>query len=168
MGSVVAATILVFATLDPAGVSFFTFEAGELTPGFVVALVTGLDLGGAGGDATGVRIRDRDAAVGLLRRSAALLLMTTFFGGVEGFGCALRILAKDAAVGADRPVEGVFGRLVVATAGVLGREVLAGVRGGILTAEAGVVDAILETDFRANGVEWLLDPVCCGLRGCVT
>ena len=157
IGSVVAATVLVLAALDLAGVPFFTFEAGELTPGFVVDFVSGEpDLGGPGGDATGVRIRDNDAAVGLLRRSAALLLTTAFLGGVEGFGCALRILAKDAAVGADRPVEGVFGRLVVvvvATAGVLGREVLPGVRVGILAAEAGVVGASLETGFRADGVE---------------
>lgn len=55
-------------------------------------------------------------------------------------------------MGADRPVEGVFGRLVVATAGVLGRGALAGVRGGILAAE-GVAGATLEIGFRVDGVE---------------
>lgn len=73
---------------------------------------------GLAGTGAGERALDIEAAVGLLRRSAALLLKVTFFVGVGSCGWAFRALASDAAVGADKP-EGVFGRL---DDGVLGRE----------------------------------------------
>jgi len=55
------------------------------------------------------RAFDSDAAVGLLRRSEALLLGATFFVGA-GACCALRDRAKEAAVGAYSPEDGVLGR----------------------------------------------------------
>lgn len=92
-----------------------------------------------GGVAVTGRALERDAAVGLLSLSAEELLKDAFFTGVGVVG-VFRIRASDAAVGAKRPVEGVFGRLEVgvferaglATArlareGVLGREGVEGV-----------------------------------------
>lgn len=78
-----------------------------------------------------MRALDNEAAVGLLSLSAASLLKVTFFTGGGGGGGALRERASDAAVGAKRPEDGVFG-LVIACCGVadaLGRE---GVEGAVL------------------------------------
>lgn len=110
--------------------------------------------------ATGERAFDNDAAVGLLSLSAELTLKVDFFAGVGSSGWALRDLAKDAAVGANNPVEGVFGRFV---GGDLARERREGVlaRAGVEVADFGaglLVDAV-------DVVDW---PVCCGLRGCAT
>lgn len=98
-----------------------------------------------------------DAAVGLLNRSAALLLSVAFFtGGGAGEG-TLRERARDAAVGANKPEEGVFGRdaLVACTAGVFGRE---GVTGVDLGTNLGVVRTV-------EVLEAADCPVCCGLIG---
>ena len=64
------------------------------------------------GVAVGARVRafDMDAAVGLLNRSVAVLLNAVFFTAGGRGGRALRERARDAAVGANRPEEGVFGR----------------------------------------------------------
>lgn len=78
-------------------------------------------LEGAGDIGIGERALDRDAAVGLLSLSAALALSVAFLTGVGFASGALRALASDAAVGANR-WDGVLGRDVVE--GVLG---LAGV-----------------------------------------
>lgn len=89
----------------------------------VFALLTG---GGAG-----LRTLEIDAAVGLLRRSADVLLSVGFLIGVGSGGAALRALARDAAVGANNPdpEEGVFGRDVLAGVdpGVFGRAIELGV-----------------------------------------
>lgn len=98
-----------------------------------------------------------DAAVGLLNRSAALLLSVAFFtGGGAGEG-TLRERARDAAVGANKPEEGVFGRdaFVACTAGVFGRE---GVIGVDLGTNLGVVRTV-------EVLEAADCPVCCGLMG---
>ena len=55
------------------------------------------------------RVLDSDAAVGLLRRSAELLPEATFFMGAGACG-ALRDRAREAAVGAYNPEDGVLGR----------------------------------------------------------
>lgn len=56
-------------------------RAAVAADGFVGVLVTGLAATG-----TGVRALDSDAAVGLLRRSAELLLIVIFFVGVGSCG----------------------------------------------------------------------------------
>ena len=76
---------------------------------------------------------DRLAAVGFVRRSAALDVATGFFAGRGGISGAFRALASDAAVGAKSPDAGVFGLLT--EEGVFGRELVgvfarAGVTGG--------------------------------------
>lgn len=121
-------------------------------------LAVGLVVPRAGLDVVevGVRARDNDAAVGLLKRSAELLLSVTFFVGVGGKGWAFLARARDAAVGAKRPEDGVLGRV----AGVV---VLGVGRDGVL-ARMGVAGG-LATDFRAAAAI-LAEPVCCGLRGC--
>lgn len=72
-----------------------------------------------------MRTFEMEAAVGLLRRSAALVLKVAFLIGVGTAGAAaFRAFARDAAVGANRP-EGVLGREVPAVRvepGVFGRE----------------------------------------------
>lgn len=70
-------------------------------------------------------------------------------------GCALRALANEAAVGANRPVEGVFGR---ADVGVLALDGAAG-RAGVLLAG---VEGVLFVTADLRGVD---DPVDCGLSG---
>lgn len=104
-----------------------------------------------------MRAFDNDAAVGLLSLSAASLLRVTFLTGGGGGGGALRERASDAAVGANRPEDGVFGLAITGfcAATDLGRE---GVDGAVLgTARARrVVEGFDTTDW----------PVCCGLRGC--
>jgi hypothetical protein len=110
----------------------------------------------------GVRAFDMDAAVGLLKRSAELLLKVAFFTGGGAGGRALRERARDAAVGANKPVEGVFGRdtLVARMAGVFGREgVLAGVDLGV------DLGADLEGLRIVEALELTDCPVCCGLSG---
>ena len=81
------------------------------------------------GDAAmaGGRALDKEAAVGLLSRSMELLLRVDFLVGVGAGSGALRDRARDAAVGAKRPEDGVFDRLEV---GVLARE--ASERGPVL------------------------------------
>lgn len=75
----------------------------------------------------GSRAFDKEAAVGLLSRSMELLLKADFLVGVEAGRGALRDRARDAAVGAKSPVDGVFDRLEV---GVLEKE--ASERGPVL------------------------------------
>lgn len=104
-----------------------------------------------------MRAFDIDAAVGLLNRSAALLLSVAFFtGGGAGRG-TLRERARDAAVGANKPKEGVFGRdaFVVCTAGVFGREGVTGVDRGTDFGVLRTLEVLEATDC----------PVCCGLIG---
>lgn len=87
----------------------------------------------------GTRALESDAAVGLLSRSAAALLNVAFFVGVLGGG-AFRALAKEAAVGAKSPEEGVLGRVEV---GVFARVEGVGVvrlgRDGVLAGVVGVL-----------------------------
>jgi hypothetical protein len=86
-------------------------------------------------DATGsgpVLILESEAAVGLLRRSIASVLRVDFFTGGGGGG-AFRAFASEAAVGANKPLEGVFERGV--KVGVL---VPVSVRTGVL----GTVEAL--------------------------
>jgi len=64
----------------------------------------------------------KEAAVGLLKRSTASVLRAGFFTAVGTGGGGLRDLASDAAVGANRPDDGVFGR-GTAVVGVLDRNV---------------------------------------------
>ena len=75
----------------------------------------------------GSRAFDKEAAVGLLSRSMELLLKADFLVGVGAGRGALRDRARDAAVGAKSPVDGVFDRL---EAGDLARE--ASERGPVL------------------------------------
>jgi len=103
--------------------------------------------------------RASDAAVGLLKRSAEVLLSATFFVGVGSCGAALRALAREAAVGANKPdgvlgraLEGVLGR--AAADAVLGRD---GVEGKALG--TGLVCLTVE---EVEVADW---PVCCGLSG---
>lgn len=72
----------------------------------------------------------------------------------------MRERARDAAVGAKSPVEGVFGREDV---GVLVRNVSG--LDGVLTGVAGVLD---DAGFLAVVVEATDCPVCCGRKGCAT
>lgn len=106
-----------------------------------------------------MRALDNDAAVGLLSLSAASLLRVTFLTGGGGGGGALRDRARDAAVGAKRPEDGVFGLATCwfCAADDLGRE---GVDGAVLgTGRAWrVVEGFDTTDW----------PVCWDLRGCET
>jgi hypothetical protein len=103
----------------------------------------------------------------LLKRSAALLLRVAFLTGVGTGGAALRALARDAAVGANKPDEGVFGRGAVVD-GVFERTL------GVETVDAGVLGVlgvIFDDDLVClilEGVAVAVDlmdvPVCCGLR----
>ena len=113
------------------------------------------------GEGVGVRALDREAAVGLLSRSATALLNVVFFVGVGGKGGAFLDFAKDAAVGANRP-EGVFGRLAVVGAGTgdLALVAEAGAREGVFERK-GVVGVGFVIGFRADAD----DAVCCGLNG---
>lgn len=121
------------------------------------------------GAGAGSRTLEIDAAVGLLKRSAALLLSVAFLTGVGTGGCALRARARDAAVGANRPVEGVFGRDALAGVppGVFGRKGVEGV-----FARLGVETVALLVDLLSLGVEVvdfvdLIDvPVFWGRSGC--
>lgn len=109
---------------------------------------------------------EREEAVGLLRRSAEALLRATFFDGVGASADALRDLAKDAAVGANR-LDGVFARSVDGVdVGVLDRN--DGVFGLGLVALVredfeGVLGAVLGTaGLRVEEVDVVDVPVCCG------
>lgn len=113
---------------------------------------------GAGAGAAAAEILALDAAVGLLRRSIELLLIVGFFEGVGIWGAAFRDRARDAAVGANKPVEGVFGR---ADVGVLAREAASERDGVLLTGVAGtLVAGLLVVALEAT--DW---PVCCGFKG---
>lgn len=113
--------------------------------------------GGTGG--TGARAFERDAAVGLLRRSDELAGSAVFFADVVvDAEVALRDFAREAAVGAKSPEDGVFGRIagddavaVTGRTGVLGLTVLVG----------------LTTNFLVDPVEAVDMPVWWGLRGCI-
>lgn len=72
----------------------------------------------------------------------------------------MRERARDAAVGAKSPVEGVFGREEV---GVLARD--ASGLDGVLTGVTGFLD---NAGFLAVVVEATDCPVCCGRKGCAT
>ena len=104
------------------------------------ALAAGLTafLGGLTVVETGKRDLDKDAAVGLLSRSAAAALRVTFLVGVGSCGSAFRARAREAAVGAKRPEAGVLGRWLglpaVAFDGVLGRDGVFADRDGVLVA----------------------------------
>jgi hypothetical protein len=109
-----------------------------------------------------------DAAVGLLKRSAALLLKVALLTGVGTGGAGLRPLARDAAVGANKPDEGVFERGVVPD-GVFERALGVDVAEGVL----GRLGVVLEDGLACLMVEGgdvtagdLVDvPVYCDLRG---
>ena len=106
---------------------------------------------------TGARAFDNDAAVGLLSLSVALLLSVAFFTGGGSGGWAIRERAREAAVGAKSPLEGVLGLEVPrdCDAGVFGRE-------GVEVTDLEVARGVRDTDvFDATDC-----PVCCGLRGC--
>lgn len=100
---------------------------------------------------TGSRTLELDAAVGLLKRSAALLLNVTFLTGVGTGGCALRARARDAAVGAKRLV--VFGRDVLAGVppGVFGREVV----GVFVRLGVEVVDLLILAPAGVEGIDFV-------------
>ena len=124
--AVVAAGVLCFAALDVAprvaAVVPRVGAAPRLTSGF-----DGLGVAVGAVDLAFARV----AAVGLLSRSATSDGRTCFFAGMDGISGALRDFASDAAVGANRPDAGVFGRMV--EEGVLGRVGVfarAGVMGG--------------------------------------
>lgn len=100
----------------------------------------------------------------MFRRSSALLLSVGFFVGVGTCGAALRARAREAAVGANRPEEGVFGRGVV-VAGAL--ELREGVLGRALGVEGALGADFAAMACLAAAEADLTDcPVCCGLRGC--
>lgn len=83
------------------------------------------------------RALDKEAAVGLLSLSVAALLSVTFRVGAGGWGGPVRALARDAAVGANKPEDGVLGLL----AGVLELGVL-----GLFACMAGVLGLPAATD----------------------
>lgn len=87
------------------------------------------------------------AAVGLLSRSNTPVLDAAFFTGVGAGDCALRALAREAAVGANSPEEGVFGRAVVAVVcdGVFGRA------DGVFGLEGVLIGAGIVCDVRDDG-----------------
>jgi hypothetical protein len=103
------------------------------------------------GAADVVRVREADAVVGLLRRAVASLLTVLFAGAAWGVAAPLPVLARDDAVGAKRPLEGVLARAGVAV-GVLARLVEGGGprlgREGVFAGVEGVL-LVLETDFLA-------------------
>lgn len=151
-----------------------TFVDGSPTRGFTVALAAtvaaraGDDIEPfavfTAGDTVGLRTFEIDAAVGLLNRSAALLLRVAFLTGVGNGGAALRDLAKDAAVGANKPDEGVLGRGVVFD-GVLGRTLVAeGVLGRLGVALDDDLAYLVPEGVETAAVDLVDVPVCCGLR----
>lgn len=121
----------------------------------------------AAGDTVGRRTFEIDAAVGLLKRSAALLLRVAFLTGVGTGGAAFRALARDAAVGANKPDEGVFERGGTPD-GVFERELGVEADEGVL-GRLGVDLADDLGDLKLEGVVVAADlvdvPVCCCLRG---
>jgi hypothetical protein len=84
-----------------------------------------------------------EEAVGLLRRSAVELASDAFFVGVGSAGAELRERARDDAVGAYRPEDGVLGRAGdTVEEGVFGRDgVFARAGVGDFAAAAERVDA---------------------------
>ena len=87
-------------------------------------------------------------AVGLLSRSAASAPRVCFLAGGCGASGALRTLASDAAVGANRPDPGVLGRAV--EEGVLGRVIIDGVLGRVIM--DGVFGLVMPGVFVRAGV----------------
>ena len=105
--------------------------------------------------------RASDAAVGLFRRSAELLLKVTFRTGGGNSGAALRAFAREAAVGANKP-DGVLGRALEGVLGrAEGRDVFV-VRDGV---EGNALGANLVACLTVEVVEVADWPVCCGLTG---
>ena len=105
-------------------------------------------------DAGGAAERDFDrlAAVGLLSLSATSVERDCFLiGGGGGTSGAFRALAREAAVGANKPLAGVFTGVL---AGVFGRAAEAGVFGRMLEGvlgRAGVVGG--RTDALEDGLD---------------
>lgn len=131
--------------VEPTAIGAFLTRAGPLgafprTAPFVAGFPR-VDEERGGGDTAPLTL-DAEAAVGLLNRSAVSPL-TALFVGVLGAGALFRALARDAAVGANRPAEGVLGRDPVAVAvsgradGVLDRAGVFGVDADFLAAAAG-------------------------------
>lgn len=104
----------------------------------------------------------------MLKRSAALLLRVALLTGVGNGGAALRALARDAAVGANRPDEGVFGREVVPdgvfewASGVVVDEGVLGRLGVVLNDD---LDCLMPEKVEVGPADLVDVPVCCGLRG---
>lgn len=119
---------------------------------------TGLPLDGLDSDNVGVRTFEIEAAVGLLKRSAEVLLKVTFLTGEGTGGAALRIFAREAAVGAKSPEDedGVFGRDTPVEDGVLGRDTEEGVLGRLGVEDIGFLICLAGVD----AVDLVDVPVC--------
>lgn len=106
------------------------------------------------GEAGPVLALESEAAVGLLKRSIASPLIVVFLTGGGGGGRAFRAFASEAAVGANKPLEGVFER-----GDKVGVFVPVSVRAdglaGVTTLEIVLLDA-------EETIDW---PVSCGLSG---
>lgn len=121
----------------------------------VALLATGPPLATVGTGAEALALL-KLAAVGLLSRSITPEFDAAFLAGVGRDDCVLRALAREAAVGANSPEEGVFGRaaavgVAVVCDGVFGRA--DGVFGleGVLTG-AGVVCDVRDDGRGRTGV----------------
>lgn len=151
----VLATSLALASFNLSGAnSALSLDGPRKLPPVEVDFTT---RGGLRTAETGARAFDNDAAVGLLSLSVALLLNVAFFTGGGSGGWAIRERAREAAVGAKSPLEGVLGLEVPreCDAGVFGRE-------GVEVTDLEVARGVRDTDvFDATDC-----PVCCGLRGC--
>lgn len=99
----------------------------------------GGDFGVRTGEVGPLLTLESEAAVGLLRRSIASLLIEVFLMGGGGGSGAFRDFAREAAVGANKPLEGVFERGV----GVL---VPDSVRLGVLATMAALEIVLLDVD----------------------
>ena len=83
---------------------------GEVVDFDLVADMRGGDFGVRTGEVGPDLTLESEAAVGLLRRSIASLLNAVFLMEGGGGSGAFRALAREAAVGANKPLEGVFER----------------------------------------------------------
>ena len=120
------------------------------------------------GERVGLRTFEIDAAVGLLKRSAAVPLKVALLAGVGNGGAALRALARDAAVGANRPDEGVLGRgapLDGVLERAMGVELDEGVFGRLGVALDDDLAYLLLGGVDMMEVDLVDVPVCWGLRG---
>ena len=102
------------------------------------------------GAGAGVLALLRLAAVGLLSRSNTPVLDVAFLTGVGTGDWALRARASEAAVGANRPEDGVFGR---ADAGVVAvvRDGVFGRADGVFGLEGVLIGAGVVCDVRDDG-----------------